>query len=498
MPVMPLGRGIAAICGLVFGILLCFLDPPKVMIALIGAPVLLSLMYRPLWGLLLFAVVATCIPYTTVSFGVRTTISEAILGLTWIGVLWQGFLGRYRHLLRWHPTETALLWLMLFSAIPFVYGQIAIQAEGSGAVNWVRWLLNLSILFLVPLLLRDERDRDRLIVALLVGTLIMLTVSILIFLKDRNATSMIPLLTKLKYAHPEAVEDIFSANYARMASPWVHPNLTGGVLALFIPLALFYGWTRAGWRRLLGLSVAILGCAGLMFSISRGAIVSLALVLILLTYKRVPYSSHILSIAVALGVALVLFYPPLQERMLTIFSSTNASTEVRMEEYQMFPEAMARYPLGIGFKVDPPVPGSGLQGISNLWLNFIYKTGIPGMLLFITVTLFWWREVRPQQKLVRITRDNALWIGSIAGLLAALLTGLFDHYFSFTMVLIALFWLLMSVSLQQARLFPLLRQAPEKKEENAKGMTVPAPFERDPDIMAIDLSKPDASISKFN
>lgn len=117
---------------------------------------------------------------------------------------------------------------------------------------------------------------------------------------------------------------------------------------------------------------------------------------------------------------------------------------------------MARYPLGIGFKVDPPVPGTGLLGISNLWLNFIYKIGIPGLLLFITVTFLWWREVRPHGQVRKVTPENALWLGCICGVLAALITGIFDHYFSFTFVLIALFWLLMGISLQQVRLSPTI------------------------------------------
>jgi hypothetical protein len=176
-------------------------------------------------------------------------------------------------------------------------------------------------------------------------------------------------------------------------------------------------------------------------------------VLVWLVYRRVPHSRHALFFTVTLGIVLALFYPPLQERILSLFSSADASSGIRMEEYRMFPEAMSRYPLGIGFKVDPPVPGSGLLGISNLWLNFIYKTGIPGMLLFIFTTLCWWREVRPRQSFSRITKDNALWIGSISGVLAAILTGLFDHYYSFTPVLIAFFWLLAGLGLQEARRF---------------------------------------------
>ena len=451
---MSIGLPIALLLGTLFGALLWVLPASKVIILLVGVALTLTLMRKPLWGLLIFAVLATSIPYTTVQIGIRTTISEGVLMLTWVAVFWQGFLGRNRGLLHWHPVERSLAMLMAYSALPFVVGMLIISAEGNGPVNWIRWLMNLSLLFLVPLLLRTDRDRDQLIVALLLGNLAMLSLSIFMFLKDRDANTMIPILTALKYAHPEAIKDIFSANFQRMASPWVHPNLTGGILALMVPLALLYGWTRPGWRRLLGLAVAVMGVAGLLFSISRGAIVSLVLVLFWLSYKRVPYSGRIIGLGAAFGAALVMFYPPLQERLLSMFSSSNASTEIRFEEYAMFPEAMARYPLGIGFKIDPPVPGSGLLGISNLWLNFIYKIGLPGMALFVLVTSLWWRAVRPVGSVPRITQENAIWLGCISGVLAALLTGIFDHYFSFTYVIIALFWLLAGLALQQARLFP--------------------------------------------
>ncbi|BCQ63757.1 hypothetical protein PBOI14_55070 [Pseudomonas sp. Boi14] len=55
-------------------------------------------------------------------------------------------------------------------------------------------------------------------------------------------------------------------------------------------------------------------------------------------------------------------YPPLQDRLLTLFTSNDASTSVRVDEYSHFPAAMAMFPFGIGFKVDPPVPGTGLWG----------------------------------------------------------------------------------------------------------------------------------------
>lgn len=447
-----LGLLIASVLGVGLGGLALAVEPVQWLIFCLAMLLGLLVLVKPMRGLLLFAFVAAFIPYTTVNLGMRTTISEGLLMLTWLALAWQGLTGQVRDRLTWNSTERSMLWLILYSVIPLLAGGLMVNVAGLGLANWTRWLLNVSLLFLVPLLVVDKRQREQLIQAFLLGSLLMLLLSIFYFLKDRNANAFIPVLEKLKYAHPAAVEDIFSANYTRMASPWVHPNLTGGILALTIPVALMYGWTRSGWAKALGLSVAVLGCAGLLFSISRGAIVALALVLLWLAHKRTPFSLRLIIYAILLGVALVAFYPPLQERLISMFMVSNASTAIRFDEYRMFPQAMLAYPLGIGFAVDPPVPGSGLLGISNLWLNVIYKIGVPGLILFVLLTWQWWKAVRPLASQLRVTYDNAVWLGSVTGVLAALLTGLFDHYYSFTTVIIALFWLFAALAMQTATL----------------------------------------------
>ena len=123
---MPPGKIIGLLLGLVFGVLLWALPPMKVIFVVIGLAVTLTLVRKPLWGLLIFAVLATSIPYTTLELGIRTTVSEAVLGLTWLGVFWQSFIGQTRNLLLWRPTERAMAWLMLFSIIPFIAGMIII------------------------------------------------------------------------------------------------------------------------------------------------------------------------------------------------------------------------------------------------------------------------------------------------------------------------------------------------------------------------------------
>nr|WP_240202625.1 O-antigen ligase family protein [Pseudomonas sp. ICBG1301] len=448
---------VAILFGLLFGGLALALSPAKAFLAVVGLAAAVTILRFPFWGLLLFALVATFMPYSTINLGIRSTVSEAILALTWGAVMWHSFLARLPDtpILSRRPTDQMLLWLMLFSVFPFIVGQVSIQAESSGVANWLRWLLNLSGVFLTAKLLVDQKRREALVMALLLGTLAMLVMSIAVFIRTRSGAGIAPILALLNYGNFDMLKFGLEAMSSRMGSPWMHPNAIGGIMALLLPLAFCFGMTERGWKRALGLGVACLGAAALLLASSRGAMVSLALVLIWMATRRVPYTGRLLMVGAVLTVALVMAYPPLQDRLATIFSSSNASTEVRVDEYRMFPQAVAAYPFGIGFKVDPPVPGTHLLGISNLWLNFIYKTGIVGMLLFVAVTVRWWREARPEAGPIRLTKDNALWLGSTAGILSALVSGLFDHYFSFAVVMVALFWLMVGINVLEARrLFP--------------------------------------------
>ncbi len=448
---------VAILLGLLFGAAALLLSPAKAFVAVVGLAGAVTILRFPFWGLLLFAGVATFMPFSTVNLGIRSTVSEAILALTWGAILWQHFLSRLPDAPRFalRPTDQMLLWLMLFSVFPFVVGQVVTHADSSGVANWLRWLLNLSGVFLAAKLLVEQKHRESLVIALLLGTLAMLVLSIGVFVRTRSGAGIAPILGMFNYANFDMLKFGLEAMSSRMGSPWTHPNAIGGIMALLLPLAFCFGMTEQGWKRALGLSVACLGAAALLLASSRGAMVSLALVLLWMALRGVPYTGRLLMIGAALTVALVMAYPPLQERLATIFSSDNASTEVRFDEYRMFPQAVAAYPFGIGFKVDPPVPGTQLLGISNLWLNYVYKIGVLGMLLFVAVTVRWWREARPQPGPIRLTKDTALWLGTTAGILSALVSGLFDHYFSFAVVMVALFWLMVGINVLEARrLFP--------------------------------------------
>jgi len=448
---MSLAMPIGLFFSLLFGVMLWLLPMPFVLLAIVGVASIITVIRRPVRGLLLFCVIGTFIPYSTVQIGIRTTVSEALIMLTWASYLFQAVVHQQARIPNMLRTERLLVALMIFSAFPFLVGQLTIVVEGNGPINWVRWLFNLSVLFLVPRLLTDLKTLESLIIALLGGTLLLLLLSIPIYLISGSALAITPVLRVMGYSGADVLSEALISLASRMGSPWMHPNVAGGALAMLVPLAFCFGITRTGSSRKLGLAVAALGAIGLLLTGSRGALISLVAVMLWMTRRRIPHLGRMLMGGIAAGLVLVMLSPPLQERLMGLFSDDDTSTAIRFLEYTHFPEAMATFPFGIGFKTDPPVPGYTDFGISNLWLNFIYKMGLPGMLLFIAVTVSWWKEVRPAPGRIVLTPDNAISLGCITGVLAALFSGIFDHYFSFTNVLVALFWMLVGISLHESR-----------------------------------------------
>jgi hypothetical protein len=422
---------------------LVLLPLPLGAVLLPGIALLAVLISAPRVTFVLFALSAVSLPYMSIELGIRLTLSEGLLALAWLGVLLRA--PRDLRLPPWGRTEWLLLLLMGYSVVPFLYGELAMPGP-SGLVSWLRWLLNLSTLFLVGILFRSEEGIRGVALALVLGMAAMLLLSIPVFLADPDPLAMLPVLQSLGYVHTEAMLDIFSGTAGRMGSPWVHPNLLGGMLALLLPVAVFLQVAARGGGRAVLWAVTLLGVAGLLLSISRGAILALGLVLTALAVRGRVAARRLLLLGSLLAVLFVAVYPPVQERLGTMFSAQNESTQLRFDEYRLFPEAVARYPLGIGFKSDPPPPGSGLLGISNLWLNYMYKLGLPAMFLFIAVLIAWWRETS-----THVVGTPGLAMGLRLAGLAALLTGPVDHYFSFSPVAVAVFWTVMGLALSAAR-----------------------------------------------
>lgn len=147
--------------------------------------------------------------------------------------------------------------------------------ESEGAfVKWVRWMISIVTVFLVLHLVRERIHRDRLVDAMLLGTALMALASIALYTLDPSGDRMLDTLDKLNYPHPEAAENIFSGTRGRLASPWIHPNLLGGAMALILPMTWGVLVTARGVRWWLAAATLAFGLGALMMSISRGAILA--------------------------------------------------------------------------------------------------------------------------------------------------------------------------------------------------------------------------------
>jgi hypothetical protein len=450
VPLAPI-HIVILVVAVAMGIGITLLSVPQAVALLAVAAVVVAVFASPYAGLFVFCVLAVLVPYATATVGRRFAVSEAILALTWMSVLWRVATGSRR--LRFGKTEFAVAVLMVFSVIPFLAGEHALpDPYGRGPVIWVRWLLDVSAVLLVPAVVTDRRQAIRLAEIMVASAAIMVAVSAAMFMVMPRPDAILPFLDLAQYGDLDKVASFFTGFAGRMGSPWLHPNALGGLLALLLPLAIVPATTARGGRRGLALLAAGLLGLGLVLGGSRGATISVALVIIWLAHVRFRRGLATAVAVLAVAAVLIGVRAPLSERLATL-SSSDPSTAERIQEYRAFPGYVASYPLGIGFvetisfEAEPLVGEGPRIGSSNLWLVYALHLGLPGLAIFLWVSYRWWREVGA----VSADAASAYDLATKACVYTAFLTGLFDHYFGFTVVLTAMFWLVIGLSLYLAR-----------------------------------------------
>lgn len=230
----PVEKIVSVLVSLVIGLLVLSMPLAKVALVVISIVMLTAVILRPRLGLYGFAFFSAFLPYSTVTLGVRITISEALLLLIWFAVL----LDTLAPSLNWSfsATQKAVIALGVFSVIPFIWGQIYVEAPGNGVVSWFRWLMNISTVLLVTLLITSYSQLYSLIGCIVAGAVCMVLISTGYFVQGFDARNFAPFLEMVRYGNAEAYMDNFSSFNNRMGSPWVHPNLLGGMLALLLPV----------------------------------------------------------------------------------------------------------------------------------------------------------------------------------------------------------------------------------------------------------------------
>ncbi|WP_315451525.1 O-antigen ligase family protein [uncultured Selenomonas sp.] len=194
-------------------------------------------------------------------------------------------------------------------------------------------------------------------------------------------------ISSMKWVDGEAFPELSK----RVFSTWENPNILAGYLDIVACIAVgLIGVLQRGWRILaILLLVAAIACLGMTYA--RGACLVVALVIA--GYGALRDWRILLGLVVVAAGALLLD-PVLADRLLSVFTRVDTSSEMRVAFWESTVAMVMDHPfLGIGwgmyFMVYPEydfyLQGAPVQIVHahNMYLNYAAEIGIPGALSFL-------------------------------------------------------------------------------------------------------------------
>ena len=194
-------------------------------------------------------------------------------------------------------------------------------------------------------------------------------------------------ISTMKWVDGEAFPELSK----RVFSTWENPNILAGYLDIVVCIAVgLVGVLTRGWR-ILTFVVMMAALACLAMTYTRGACLVIA---VLLAGYGALRDRRVLVGIVVLGAGALLLDPVLADRLLSVFTRVDTSSEMRLAFWESTIAMIMDHPfLGIGwgmyFKVYPEydfyLQGAPVQIVHahNMYLNYAAEIGIPGVLSFL-------------------------------------------------------------------------------------------------------------------
>ncbi len=186
--------------------------------------------------------------------------------------------------------------------------------------------------------------------------------------------------------------DAFPELKKRVFSTWENPNILAGYLdaAICLVFGFFLKMKELRLRIVLGIGLLLLA-ACLAMTYARGACLTIAVVLVLYGIVK---DWRILLGCIVVGGAILALDPALMERLSSVFTKVDTSSEMRLALWESTSAMIQDHPfLGIGwgaYWMVYPAYDFYLQGAAvrivhahNLYLNYAAEIGIAGALSFL-------------------------------------------------------------------------------------------------------------------
>ena len=258
---------------------------------------------------------------------------------------------------------------------------------------------------LVGQTLRTARELQRIVLAMAASAVIVILYGFYQFIFGIDISAM-------KWVDGEAFPELSK----RVFSTWENPNILAGYLDIVACLAVgLMAALPRGWRILaILILVGALACLGMTYA--RGACLVIAVVL---AGYGVLRDWRVLAGIVVIGAGALLFDPVLADRLLSVFTRVDTSSEMRLAFWESTIAMILDHPfLGIGWGVyfmvypeyDFYLQGAPVQIVHahNMYLNYAAEIGVPGALSFL------WFFFGSLTLAFRTPRKTPLWEAELA------------------------------------------------------------------------------------
>lgn len=453
--------GLALALGLAIALAAVFGSPLLALASIAAGAVVVALVREPRLGLYAFVGLAYLLPFSVVPIrlGGQLTVFEALLGLT-------AAVTAIRALTRREEFRIAVPTWLLLAVLGLATLSFLLSLPHTGSIPEVgRKFLRLALAMLVfPVALRlvgQLGQVETLLRVLILCAALEAALALYLYsLPAETTVSVLSSLSPLGYpTGPEVLrylpgENETYSDVLRATGTSVDPNVLGGALMLaaavmlsqlFSPRPLLTRWLLA--------PLCVCTVAALVLSHSRSAWLGLAAALVGLAIVRYRRLWLVLA-AAAVALMILPAGRSVYGRVVSGFGGQDRAAAMRFDEYRNALEIIQQHPLfGIGFGAAPAVDLA--PGVSSQYLTVAEMMGLPALLLYLVVLalllgrgLFVMLGKRqsaegPRQSRPREPRLSSVLVSLQTALIAALVAGLFDHYFSGTAFphMVALFWL---------------------------------------------------------
>jgi polysaccharide biosynthesis protein PslJ len=416
---------------------------------------------QPRFGLIAFVLLATLLPFAVVPLRLVVSPTLVDVALTSVLAAWVARALHRRQRLEMRAPVVMLLIFIWLAVVALVAG-LGNARIGAEQLRLFLKLVNSLLLFVaVVQIVRSTADIAQVIRTLLIGGAGAAALALAVHaLPSEVIVETLSLLQPLGYpSGPAVLRPIVETDVLRATGTSVDPNVLGGMLMLVAAVLVGQLVASASVLPRIALAVAavpILLAMGLSYS--RSAWVGLAAAVLFLAITR----DRRVWLVVGAGAAVLVLAPPgraMLARLVSGFGAQDPAASLRLSEYRDALALISEYPwLGVGFG-DPPRIDQYI-GVSNLYLQVAEHVGLVGLSAFlIVIGLVLLRAFRTSA--ARTELSWGLMASLQAAMVAALVAGLFDHYFFNVRFphMVGLFWLVLGMLSVLAGLIRYERQA---------------------------------------